>query len=291
MKEPDRLIPEISPAGPASPSFLAGGGELGALIRAYDWTHTALGAPDTWPQGLKIAIRIMLTSRQPIWIGWGDELLYFYNDPYKSIIGGKHPVALGQPTRVVWREIWSDIEPLLNTALTGAEGTFVEQKLLIMERNGFPEETYYTFSYSPIPGDDGEPGGIICANSDDTRRVVGERQLALLKELAAASPDGRDWREACQLSARALCSNPQDLPFALLYAVEPGSHVATLLGTSGIEPGQVGAPESIRLDSSDAPWPVAEVLKAQVPKIVRGLTQRFGTALPSGPWHLRLNRR
>jgi PAS domain S-box-containing protein len=285
LKEPDRLIPEISPAGLGSPSFLAGGGELGALIRAYDWTQTALGAPDTWPQGLKIAIRIMLTSRQPIWIGWGDELLYFYNDPYKSIIGGKHPVALGQPTRVVWREIWSDIEPLLKTALTGAEGTFVEQKLLIMERNGFPEETYYTFSYSPIPGEDGEPGGIICANSDDTRRVVGERQLALLKELAAVSPDGRDWREACQLSARALCANPQDLPFALLYTVEPGSDVATLLGTSGIEPGQVGAPESMRFDR-DAAWPLVDVLKAQMPHMVRGLTQRFGAALPSGPWHL-----
>ncbi|MEZ0600831.1 response regulator [Paraburkholderia sp. IW21] len=276
---------EGSPASFTMPSFLAGGGELGALIRAYDWTQTALGAPDTWPQGLKIAIRIMLTSRQPIWIGWGDELLYFYNDPYKSIIGGKHPVALGQPTHVVWRELWTDIEPLLNTARKGAEGTFVEQQLLIMERNGFPEETYYTFSYSPIPGDDGEPGGIICANSDDTVRVVGERQLALLKELAAASPDGRDWREACELSARALQSNPRDLPFALLYAGEPGSGKVTLVGACGIEPGHPAAPESMSLDSEPA-WPFADVLEAQLPHMVGGLTQRFSTALPSGPWHL-----
>ena len=285
MKEPDHFTSDGLPAGRAVPAFLAGGGELGALIRAYDWTRTALGAPDSWPQGLKIAIRIMLTSRQPIWIGWGDELLYFYNDPYKSIIGGKHPHALGQPTNVVWREIWPDIEPLLNTALTGAEGTFVEQKLLIMERNGFPEETYYTFSYSPVPGDDGEPGGIICANSDDTMRVVGERQLALLKELAAVSPDGRDWREACQLSARALRSNPQDLPFALLYAADPGSDTVTLVGACGIEPGHAGAPESMRIDGN-ARWPVAEVLKSQLPQLVCDLTQRFGTALPSGPWHL-----
>ncbi|MEA3130934.1 MAG: hypothetical protein QOF46_2729, partial [Paraburkholderia sp.] len=237
MKKPDSFMSEEgTPANLVTPSFLAGGGELGALIRAYDWTQSALGAPENWPQGLKIAIRIMLTSRQPIWIGWGDELLYFYNDAYKSIIGGKHPAMLGQPTQVVWREIWADIEPLLDTALKGAEGTFVEQKLLIMERNGFPEETYYTFSYSPIPGDDGEAGGIICANSDDTMQVVGERQLALLKELAAASPDGRDWREACELSARALQSNPQDIPFALLYAGEPGSSTVTLVGSCGIEP-------------------------------------------------------
>ncbi|RKR37185.1 GAF sensor hybrid histidine kinase [Paraburkholderia sp. BL17N1] len=284
MKQPDRFMSDAPPAGVAAPSFLAGGGELGALIRAYDWTQTALGAPDTWPQGLKIAIRIMLTSRQPIWIGWGDELLYFYNDPYKSIIGGKHPVALGQPTRVVWREIWSDIEPLLDTALAGAEGTFVEQKLLIMERNGFPEETYYTFSYSPIPAEDGEPGGIICANSDDTAQVVGERQLALLKELAAASPDGRDWREACELSARALRANPQDLPFALLYAAEPGSDTVTLVGSCGIEPGHPAAPQTMRVGESL--WPIADVLRIQAPQTVRDLTQRFGTALPSGPWHL-----
>ncbi|WP_429303540.1 response regulator [Paraburkholderia sp. GAS199] len=273
----------VSAMNSDSPAFLAGGGELGALIRAYDWTSTALGAPHSWPQGLKIAIRIMLTSRQPIWIGWGDDLLYFYNDAYKSIIGGKHPAMLGKPTRVVWHEIWNDIEPLLNTALSGAEGTFVEQKLLIMERNGFPEETYYTFSYSPIPGDDGEPGGIICANSDDTARVVGERQLALLKELAAASPDARNWREACELSAAALQSNPCDIPFALLYAAEPGSDVFTLAGRSGIEAGHPAAPDTIA-PGANAAWPVGDVQRSQLAQTVQGLTQRFGKALPGGPW-------
>ena len=139
----------------------------------------------------------MLTSRQPIWIGWGRELIYFYNDPYKSIIGGKHPWALGRPTTEVWREIWNDIGPMLDTATGGGQGTYVEAQLLIMERNGYPEETYYTFSYSPIPNDDGTVGGIICANSDDTQRVISERQLALLRELAAG-------RDACPYLARCL---------------------------------------------------------------------------------------
>jgi hypothetical protein len=142
------------------PDFLAGGGELGALMRAYDWSATPLGPPETWPRSLKTALRIMLTSRQPIWIGWGRELTYFYNDAYKSIIGGKHPRALGRPTSEVWREIWTDIGPMLETAMGGVEGTYVEEQLLIMERNGYPEETYYTFSYSPIPDDNGVPGGI-----------------------------------------------------------------------------------------------------------------------------------
>jgi hypothetical protein len=155
-------------------NFLAGGGELGALIRSMDWSASPLGLPAQWPRSLKTAVRIMLTSRQPIWVGWGRELTYLYNDAYKSIIGGKHPWALGRPTLEVWREIRAEIGPMLETAMTGIEGTYVESQLLIMERNGYPEETYYTFSYSPIPDDDGSPGGIICANTDDTQRVIGE---------------------------------------------------------------------------------------------------------------------
>ncbi len=152
----------------------------------------------------------------------GPDLAFLYNDPYLSIIGGKHPQALGQPTAVVWREIWSDIGPMLSTALGGDQGTYVESQLLIMERSGYPEETYYTFSYSPIPDDTGGVGGIICANTDDTQRVIGERRLALLRELAAATGDVRTQLEACTRSAETLGTNPRDLPFALIYLVGAG---------------------------------------------------------------------
>jgi PAS domain S-box-containing protein len=283
MKPYNRTLDALRPS--LTTNFLVGGGEMGELIRAYDWSATSLGEPQSWPQGLKTAIRIMLTSRQPIWIGWGPELLFFYNDPYKSIIGGKHPVALGQPTEVVWHEIWNDIAPLLATALTGEEGTFVEQKLLIMERNGFPEETYYTFSYSPVPNDDGSAGGIICANSDDTARVIGERQLMLLRELAASTADARLWREACELSMRAVQTDSHDIPFALLYMAEPGEADVTLAGASGIEPGHRAAPASMRATDA-ACWPFAEVLRTQTPVVVSDLAQRFGPGLPSGPWSL-----
>src|SRR5579871_3447692 len=100
---------ETIEAGARAPGFLIGGGEMGALMRSHDWTSTPLGPPEQWPQALQIAVRIMLTSRQPIWIGWGEELTYLYNDPYRSIIGGKHPWALGRPARVIWREIWDHI--------------------------------------------------------------------------------------------------------------------------------------------------------------------------------------
>src|SRR5689334_960661 len=217
--------------------FLAGGGELGALIRAMDWTRTPLGPSRDWPRSLKTAVRIMLTSRQPIWVGWGRQLTYLYNDPYKSIIGGKHPWALGKPTLEVWREIAAEIGPMLETAMTGLEGTYVESQLLIMERNGYPEETYYTFSYSPIPDDDGRPGGIICANTDDTQRVIGERQLASLRDLAARTANARSWQKACERSAAALAKNDKDMPFGMIYIVDGESGAMSLASAWGVQAG------------------------------------------------------
>src|SRR5215468_1661420 len=214
-------------------ALFPGPSELAGLMRSYHWAKSPLGPPTSWPQSLKTAIHIMLTSRQPIWIGWGRELTYFYNDPYKAIIGGKHPWALGQPTAEVWREIWSEISPLLAKAMQGQEGTYDEAQLLIMERNGYPEETYYTFSYSPIPAEDGTAGGIFCANTDDTQRVMGERQLALLRELATATSHARSWQQACQSAAAALSTNARDLPFAMIYVVTPGGQTASLAGESG----------------------------------------------------------
>src|SRR5690349_25051140 len=112
---------------------IPGNSELAQLMRAFDWAGTPLGPTETWPKSLKTAVGIMLTSRQPIWIGWGPDLIYLYNDPYKSIIGGKHPWALGRPTSVVWREIWQDIGPMLSQAMGGDAGTYVEAQLHDME--------------------------------------------------------------------------------------------------------------------------------------------------------------
>lgn len=271
----------IDPACAPDLNFLAGGGELGALIRAHAWAATSLGPPQAWPQSLRTALRIMLTSRQPIWIGWGPDLLYFYNDAYKSIIGGRHPWALGRPTREVWREIWPEIGPMLQTAMGGVEGTYVEEQLLIMERNGYPEETYYTFSYSPIPDDDGRPGGVICANSEDTHRVIGERQLALLRELAARTADARSWSAACERSLEALTVDQHDISFALLYSLPGEADHAVLCGKVGLGDGHPAAPEKLSLDNDV--WPLAGVLADHEPAVVSELGARFAD-LPQGPW-------
>lgn len=264
----------------ASLSFLAGGGEMGERIRGFDWASTKLGPPEGWPQSLKTSIRIMLMSRQPVWIGWGKDLNYFYNDPYFSIIGGKHPWALGKPTREVWSEIWDVIGPMLDTALSGDEGTYVEAQLLIMERNGYPEETYYTFSYSPIPDDEGQPGGIFCANSEDTQRVIGQRELALLRDLAEKTAKSKSVTDVCERSIATLRTNLSDLPFAALYLVNHETGIAKLSGVSGIAEGHSLTPPEILL--SDERFGFGRALLDQAPHVIGDLGETNG--VPTGSW-------
>ncbi|WP_342088667.1 ATP-binding protein [Dyadobacter sp. OTU695] len=214
--------------------FLAGGGEMGRRIREFDWEATELGSPRNWPQSLKTCIRIMLSSKQPIWIGWGPNLLKFYNDAYIDIVRGKHPHALGEPASVVWKDIWKDIEPMLSRAMERDEGTYEESRLLIMVRSGFPEETYYTFSYTPVLGDNGRPEGIICYNTADTERILSERALKTMQQLDSLGEKKREDEVFAQVG-RALSANPLDFPFAVLYRISDDGGYARLVATSGAD--------------------------------------------------------
>jgi PAS domain S-box-containing protein len=224
-----------------------GGGELGERMRAIDWSRTPLGAVERWPQSLKTCLRIVLTSRQPMFVWWGDALINLYNDAYKSIVGGKHPEALGQPASVVWREIWDQVGPRAAKAMRENTGTYDEALLLIMERHGYPEETYYTFSYSPVPNDQGGTGGILCANTDHTERIIGERQIRLLRELAARTADARSLGETLRLAAEALATDPRDLPFAAIYMSRGGAAALDLAEVVGIPRGHELVPDAIAL--------------------------------------------
>lgn len=232
--------------------FLAGGGENGALIRSFDWSKTSLGEPAYWPKSLKTCVRIILTSRQPMFVWWGEDLINIYNDAYQTIVGGKHPQALGQPAREVWKEIWHQIQPRVDQALNKNEGTYDEALLLIMERNGYPEETYYTFSYSPVPGDDGHPAGIICANTDDTDRIIGERQLRTLKDLGKAYITSKSNNEIYDTTINVLKDNAADFPFAMIYDADEDNEVFTLAGLTEIVDTDI-APISFE-KSKHKPW-------------------------------------
>jgi PAS domain S-box-containing protein len=227
------------------PTFLLGGGEMGERIRNFDWESTPLGNPNNWPQSLKTCVRIMLTSRQPIWIGWGKDLIKLYNDPYRSIVGGKHPLALGKPASVVWSDIWNDIEPMLKTVMEKDEGTYVESQLLIMDRNGYPEETYYTFSYTPIPGDNGATAGVFCANTDDTSRVINERALETLRNLGKISFKGKKETQIFTKTTAVLAENNKDFPFACIYKIKDDE--AKMVAWAGDKTGYESLPELINI--------------------------------------------
>jgi PAS domain S-box-containing protein len=284
----DSSSPESQPLSdkaldPFSPdSLFSGGGELGSLMSKMHWAKTPLGPVEAWPQNLKTCVRIVLTSRQPMFVWWGDQLINLYNDAYRAILGGKHPEALGQPAHIVWNEIWNQVGPRAELAMRANEGTYDEALLLVMQRYGYREETYYTFSYSPVPNDQGGTGGIFCANSDDTQRIISERQLSVLGDLAARTGDARTWQEACRLTALSLATDPKDICFALIYAVDDTRKIAILAGCSGIEPGHPAAPNSIELEA-DAIWPIVEAQKTHEIRLIDLSDERLGK-LPQGNW-------
>ena len=151
-------------------------GEMAELYRAHDWSTSPVGEPSTWPQPLRAAVQLMLANKHLMFVAWGPELAFLYNDGYRPVFGQKHPWALGRPFKEVWSEIWDDIEPLVNTALSG-EATWSENLHLVMERNGYPEDTWYTFSYSPLRDENGAVAGMFCAGSETTEAVLGVQRL------------------------------------------------------------------------------------------------------------------
>ena len=255
---------------------------MGRRMRAFDWSATPLGDPATWPRSLRTAVRIMLTSRQPMFVWWGEQLVNLYNDPYRMVLGGKHPDALGRPAQEVWHEIWDQVGPRAESALRKNEGTFDEALRLIMERNGYPEETYFTFSYSPVPDDDGGTGGIFCANSDESRRIIGERRLRVLRETSSAGAGAHSVAHAAERSTTALAADGHDVPFALLYLPGDDGRTFRLASAAGTPSGGSAAPGRID-DDATAPWPVAAVAKAGETRIV-DLDERLRAGIPGGVW-------
>ena len=238
----------------------ADGGELGRRMQAIDWSRTPLGPVEHWPQSLRTCVRVMLTASAPMYVWWGEHLINLYNDAFVEILGGKHPDALGQPAEHVWHEIWDAIGLRATQAMRENRGTYDRALLLVMERNGYREETYYTCSYSPVPDDHGDPGGILCTKHSDTLRIFGERQLALLAEVASHTADAHTVTEACERAAMAMATNPRDVPFALIYTVDATGRGARLAATVGIPRDHHLVSESIP-NGGESPWPIEAVLR------------------------------
>jgi signal transduction histidine kinase/ActR/RegA family two-component response regulator len=154
--------------------FLSGGGEVGAMMRAHDWSTSPLGNPATWPPALRTVVGLMLNTKFPMFVAWGPDLAFLYNDSYCDVLGEKHPAALGRPFHDVWSEIWAEVGPLAERALAG-ESTYADRLYLVMNRHGYDEPTWFTFSYSPVRDETGVVAGMYCSCVEVTEQVLAEK--------------------------------------------------------------------------------------------------------------------
>jgi PAS domain S-box-containing protein len=244
--------------------MFVGGSAMAERMRVFDWSRTPLGHVETWPQSLKTTVSTCLDSRFAIVVWWGPELVTFYNDGYSKVIGGKHPQALGLRARDLWPEIWHIIGPMLEGVLQRGEATWSENLLLELERNGYPEECYFTFSYSPIRDESGGVGGVFTPVQETTSQVIGERRLRTLRDLAEAARAAKTQssEEVCRLASQTLSENLFDIPFAAIYLFSESGTEAHLVGKSGVASGTALIPEVARLDESAAEWPFARALES-----------------------------
>jgi PAS domain S-box-containing protein len=262
----------------SAPDFLAGSGEMASIMRNFDWAVTDLGPPRSWPQSLKTVVRIVLTSRYAMWMAWGPNLRFFCNDAYLPTVGIKRDWVLGSRSDKVWEEIWPDIGPRIERVLNTGEATWDEGLLLFLERLGFREETYHTFSYSPLADDEGQISGMLCVVTEETERVVGERRLSTLSQLAGRLASARAESEVLDAIKQSIEAADKDVPFALLYLYD-AQGTLRLARASGIESGHPASPAVIL---PGGPWPHGFPDSGSL--IVNDLSAIVDARLPCGFW-------
>lgn len=265
-------------AGRANQAELAfpGDSEMATRMRAHAWADTPLGDPAQWPTSLAAACRICLTSSFPMVVWWGEDLYFLYNDAYLPFLGAKHPV-LAKPGNLVWDEIWDIIGPALRSVLDSGSATWSQDVMLPLNRNGYTEETYWTYSFSPLYDEAGVVRGAHTEATDTTERVIGARRLAVLNELGALAGRARSVTEACDLITLALGRAGHDVPFAAAFLRhwEPAGLLLSVVSPAGTDP------DALRRGAAD--WPVDEAMRTGRPVRVTDVRERFGD-LPAGAW-------
>lgn len=262
-------------------SFLPGGGATGACIRSVDWEQTPVGAPETWPQSLRTALSIMLDTHFPMYIAWGKDFTQFYNDSYRPILGStKHP-AIGLSTRETFAEIWDIIGPMFEGVMEG-EAVGFNDYMLPLDRHGYVEECYFIFSYSPIRDESGGVGGVLVTVTETTDRVLGERRIKTLRELAEGAAEAKSIEQAYSASLQTLNKNPNDLPFSLCYILDEDTKAARLAGFTGLENHEASRLTSIDLTQKNSPWSLSKVAETGKAALIK--TGTYFSNLPGGAW-------
>ena len=256
-------------------------GLVGRDLLAVDWSSTALGPLEGWPRSLQTMVRMVLSSRFSMWMAWGPELTFFCNDAYRrNTLGSKYPWALGKPASMVWSEVWSEVESRIEQVLSTGVATWDEKLLLFLERNGYREETYHTFSYSPLADDAGAIVGMLCVVSEGTEEVIANRRLTTLGDLGARATSRLSEAETVAEFSEGLADSPQDVPFHLLYLYDADGTVRRA-GIGGFADGHPAAP-SVMTPGDGACWPEPAAPGAAMTVLER-LGDRF-VDLPRGVW-------
>ena len=185
------------------PAFLAGNGDMHGRVRTHGWQATPLGAIASWPQSLRTVVGLMLQARQPMFLAWGRDLTLLYNDEYATVLGAKHPKALGQPFRLVWSDIWPQFGPLVQRVIAGEALSF-EDLPITVRRNGYLEDTWFSFSYTPVRDESGGVAGLFCACTETTVQVLAGRRQAFRLGLEERLRDLADPREIMAVAAELL---------------------------------------------------------------------------------------
>jgi signal transduction histidine kinase len=268
---------EISVSATKRLDWLAGGGEMGRFIAAHDWSATHLGPIESWPQGLRTTVSLCLASNFPINIIWGDGHNQIYNDGYRVVCGDVHPRAMGEDYRVTWASAWPAIGQPFERALTG-ETTYLENQRMFLERNGYEEETFFTFSLSPIRNEAGKVVGLFHPVTETTSSILAERRVRALRDIADGAGRARVFDEACELLLAALETHVFDVPFALLYVTTSDCASARLRGVRGIQPGASFAADAVGLGDAGvrAVWPLEEAARGGRAHRVADVAARFG---------------
>lgn len=260
------------PSRPAQGDWLYGGGNVATLIWEYDWSQTPLGPLPSWPPSLRTSVNLMLNSQHPMWIGWGPEMTFLYNEAYIQVLSlAKHPWALGRPASEVWAEIWDVCGPLADKVFTRGEPSFADDVRLFMNRGDYLEETYYSFSYSPLYDESGKVAGLFCPSTEITSKVLNARRLRTLSELSAKALGERSTESAAASCARIIANNPHDIPFALIYLIDAEKSMATLQGVSQIQGGiDRLSPLAVELTAEvkDELWPIRALVNGAPAQIV-----------------------
>jgi len=261
--------------------------QMGALIRATDWANTALNSPDEWSPALRMIVKFLLANRFPQLLWWGKDFCCLYNDAYISILGTKHPWALGKPVKEVWSEIWHILKPLIETPYQGGSSTWMEDIPLEINRSGFVEETHFTVAYSPVPDEtvSGGIGGVLATVHEITEKVIGERRIILLRDLGSRNAAPKSAENACVIAAESLERHRQDVPFALLYLIDSTRDMARLVSGAGIELSDGGCPKLVDLGSSanHSIWDFSKVIETEEIQVVTNLRGKFDR-IPRGTW-------